>query len=123
MLPATSSTRIFNPRLLCSLASYDVAKRFSRHLLATSIDAHIEPPFIESSCDVASNICPAVHSGITAEQMRGVTTSLEDVQRDVLEMVAAETILIGHSLENDLTRLRIMHATCVDTVALYPHQR
>lgn len=48
-----------------------------------------------------------------AEQMRGVTTSLEDVQRDLLEMVAAETILVGHSLENDLTRLRIMHATCV----------
>ena len=35
------------------------------------------------------------HSGITAEQMRGVTTTLEDVQRDLLELVAAETILIG----------------------------
>ena len=63
------------------------------------------------------------HSGITAEQMRGVTTSLEDVQRDLLELVAAETILIGHSLENDLKRLKLLHAKCVDTVALYPHQR
>ena len=63
------------------------------------------------------------HSGITAEQMRGVTTTLEDVQRDLLELIAQETVLIGHSLENDLRRMRIMHATCVDTVALYPHPR
>lgn len=62
-------------------------------------------------------------SGITAEQMRGVTTRLEDVQRELLELVAAETILIGHSLENDLKRLRMIHANCVDTVALYPHKR
>ena len=27
------------------------------------------------------------------------------------------------ALENDLRRMRIMHATCVDTVALYPHPR
>jgi RNA exonuclease 1 len=63
------------------------------------------------------------HSGITAEQMRGVTTTLEDVQRELLELIAQETVLIGHSLENDLRRMRIMHATCVDTVALYPHPR
>ena len=63
------------------------------------------------------------HSGITAEQMRGVTTTLRDVQRELLELIAAETILVGHSLENDLKRLKMMHANCVDTVALYPHKR
>ncbi|ACO69074.1 predicted protein, partial [Micromonas commoda] len=63
------------------------------------------------------------HSGITEEQMRGVTTTLEDVQRELLELIACETIVVGHSLENDLKRLRLIHARCVDTVALYPHQR
>lgn len=63
------------------------------------------------------------HSGITAEQMRGVQTTIEDVQRELLELIAQETILIGHSLENDLRRLKIMHSLCVDTVALYPHPR
>ena len=42
--------------------------------------------------------------------------TLEDVQRELLELIAAETILIGHSLENDLNRLKMMHANCVDTV-------
>jgi len=63
------------------------------------------------------------HSGITPEIMRGVRTRLEDVQRDLLRLIAAETILIGHSLENDLKRLKMAHARCVDTVALYPHPR
>ena len=62
------------------------------------------------------------YSGITAEQMEGVTTTLEDVQKELLELIPAETILIGHSLENDLRRLKMMHANVVDTVALYPHQ-
>ena len=63
------------------------------------------------------------HSGITAEQMEGVTTTLQDVQRELLEMIPCETILIGHSLENDLERLKIIHANVIDTCALYPHKR
>ena len=63
------------------------------------------------------------HSGITAEQMEGVTTTLQDVQRELLEMIPCETILIGHSLENDLHRLKIIHANVIDTCALYPHKR
>ena len=63
------------------------------------------------------------HSGITAEQMEGVETTLQDVQRELLEMIPCETILIGHSLENDLQRLKMIHANVVDTCALYPHKR
>ncbi len=55
--------------------------------------------------------------------MRGVTVSLEDVQRDLLELISCETVLCGHSLENDLRRLQMMHPTCVDTVLLYPHDK
>lgn len=63
------------------------------------------------------------HSGITKEQMEGVTTTLQDVQRELLEMIPCETILVGHSLENDLQRLKIVHANVIDTCALYPHKR
>ena len=63
------------------------------------------------------------HSGITAEQMEGVQTTLQDVQRELLEMIPCETILIGHSLENDLQRLKIIHANVIDTCALYPHKK
>ena len=63
------------------------------------------------------------HSGITKEQMEGVTTTIQDVQRELLEMIPCETILIGHSLENDLQRLKMIHANVIDTCALYPHKR
>lgn len=62
-------------------------------------------------------------SGITAEMMVGVTTSLKDVQEEILGLVAAETILIGHSLESDLVALKVVHKRVIDTAILYPHPR
>ena len=45
------------------------------------------------------------------------------VARDLLfRLIAPETPLIGHGLENDLNALRIVHPTIVDTVLLYPHR-
>ena len=41
-------------------------------------------------------------SGITPELMRDVTASLADAQRALAAIVDRETILVGHSLENDL---------------------
>ena len=45
------------------------------------------------------------HSGITAEQMSGVRTTLRDCQAALLRLISEETLLIGHSLENDLNAL------------------
>ena len=41
-------------------------------------------------------------SGITAEDLVGVKTTLRDVQAVLLMMFSSKTILIGHSLESDL---------------------
>lgn len=30
---------------------------------------------------------------------------------------------VGHALENDLAALRVLHARCIDTAALYPHPK
>ena len=46
-------------------------------------------------------------SGITAEHMRGVKTTLRDVQAILLSMFNDRTILIGHSLESDFTALKV----------------
>lgn len=52
-----------------------------------------------------------------------VTTALADVQKRVCDIVAAETLLVGHGLENDLVALRVLHANCIDTALLYPHPK
>ena len=62
------------------------------------------------------------YSGITEETLRGVDTSLEDVQKHLMEtLIRPDTVLVGHSLENDLSRLRIAHRHVIDTAILYPY--
>ena len=61
-------------------------------------------------------------SGITADDLVGVTTSIRDVQAHLLLKFDAKDILIGHSLESDLRALKILHATVVDTSVVFPHK-
>ena len=48
-------------------------------------------------------------SGITEEILRDVDTTLEQAQVALLGMLDAETVVVGHSLENDLAALKLAH--------------
>jgi RNA exonuclease 1 len=45
------------------------------------------------------------------------------IQEEFLQLVYKETILVGHSLENDLLALKICHDLVIDTAVLYKHPR
>ncbi|BGP37396.1 hypothetical protein JCM10450v2_001305 [Rhodotorula kratochvilovae] len=62
-------------------------------------------------------------SGMTEEQLEGVTTRLEDVQRDLTQLMDYHTILVGHSLECDLKVLKLVHSRVIDTSVIYQHPR
>lgn len=62
-------------------------------------------------------------SGITEEMLAPVTTTLEDIQKKLLDLLTPQTILIGHSLESDTKAIRIAHPFIVDTSLIYPHPR
>lgn len=52
-----------------------------------------------------------------------VTTTLKDIQQKLLKLFHPRSILIGHSLNSDLTALKMTHPYIVDTSLLYPHPR
>ncbi|XP_077548339.1 exonuclease GOR-like [Haemaphysalis longicornis] len=62
-------------------------------------------------------------SGVTAETLRNVRTTLQDVQSVLLRLFTASTILVGHGLENDLRVLKLLHDSVVDTSIVFPHHR
>ncbi|KAG7177429.1 exonuclease GOR-like [Homarus americanus] len=63
------------------------------------------------------------HSGLIEQQFLGVTTRLRDVHMQLLTLVGKNTILVGHGLNHDLLRLKVVHDHVVDTSVLYPHPR
>lgn len=62
-------------------------------------------------------------SGLTAENMKDVTTTIEDVQQKILEVISSDDFICGHSLENDLKAMKIIHKRVIDTSLLYPHPK
>jgi RNA exonuclease 1 len=52
-----------------------------------------------------------------------VTTTLKDIQTKLIGILHPHTILLGHSLNSDLTALKITHPFIVDTALIYPHPR
>lgn len=61
-------------------------------------------------------------SGITKEQMDKTSTSILQVQANILHLCNSKTILIGHSLESDMKALKIVHSNVIDTSVLFPHK-
>ncbi|XP_073698699.1 uncharacterized protein [Garra rufa] len=61
-------------------------------------------------------------SGISEDDVKGTSSSLRDVQTALLSFINADTILIGHGLENDLTSLKIIHSAVIDTSVVFPHR-
>jgi RNA exonuclease 1 len=63
-------------------------------------------------------------SGINESDLsKHETKSLQEVQSDLTNLINADTILVGHGLENDLRALRIIHGTVVDTSVIFPHEQ
>lgn len=63
------------------------------------------------------------YSGITAEMLAPVTTTLSDIHTRLRELITPHTILVGHSLVSDLKALKWVHPHIIDTTLLFPHPK
>lgn len=62
-------------------------------------------------------------SGITPAMLEDVTTTLSDIQNELLQLITPRTILVGHSLNSDLNAMKLTHPFIIDTGILFPHPR
>ncbi|XP_010932207.1 small RNA degrading nuclease 1 isoform X1 [Elaeis guineensis] len=60
-------------------------------------------------------------TGICAKDLEGVTCSLADVQKSIKKLLSHGTILVGHSLHNDLQVLKIDHRRVIDTSYIFKY--
>ncbi|XP_071703169.1 small RNA degrading nuclease 1 [Rutidosis leptorrhynchoides] len=58
-------------------------------------------------------------TGVTAKDLEHVTCSLKDVQESMMKLLARGTILVGHSLNNDLQALKVEHTRVIDTSLIF----
>jgi RNA exonuclease 1 len=59
-------------------------------------------------------------SGVSAEALADVTTTLADARERLFAVIDADTFICGHSLENDFHALELVHERVLDTSVLYP---
>jgi len=58
-------------------------------------------------------------SGITADIMKDVTTTLAEVVKHLNDILPPHAVFIGHSFENDLRALKMYHDRVIDTATIY----
>ncbi|XP_050365706.1 small RNA degrading nuclease 1-like isoform X2 [Argentina anserina] len=58
-------------------------------------------------------------TGVAASELVGVTCTLADIQKSFKKLLSDGTILVGHSLCNDLQALKIDHIMVIDTAYLF----
>lgn len=51
--------------------------------------------------------------------MKNVTKKISNLHEDLEKIINKSTILIGHSLENDLHAMRMIHEKVIDTSILF----
>ncbi|KAH6784344.1 small RNA degrading nuclease 3 [Perilla frutescens var. hirtella] len=62
-------------------------------------------------------------TGISAKDLDGVTYTLKDVQKSLKKLLSHETILVGHSLNNDLQALKLDYTRVIDTSYVFKYPK
>ncbi|KAB1214780.1 Small RNA degrading nuclease 3 [Morella rubra] len=60
-------------------------------------------------------------TGVSATDLERINCSLADVQKSMKKLLSDGTILVGHSLNNDLRALKLDHARVIDTSFIFKY--
>lgn len=119
LIPSDSAFGVF--ALDCEMSFTKKGMELIKISVAKLDGAIIYDHFVKPS-EVVIDYGTEIH-GITEEEVVKATKTLIDVQNDLLQFIHAESILLGHGLENDLLVLRLIHKRIIDTSYLFPHEK
>jgi RNA exonuclease 1 len=61
------------------------------------------------------------YSGITEDLISCAALTAFEAREQILKIIGQDTVICGHSLENDLLQLKIAHYKVIDTSVIFPH--
>ncbi|KAG6866436.1 hypothetical protein C0991_003954 [Blastosporella zonata] len=120
---STTSTALDVAAMDCEMVYSTGGMRVARVSLVDGAGKEVLDQFVRMDDGVEIIDYITRFSGITAENYAAsAVLPLASIRRSLDAFIDANTILIGHALDNDLKTLRIVHHRCVDTVVLFPHR-
>lgn len=105
----------------CEFCQTPTGKMLARVSLVNFQGEVVYDSFVKPQSEIIDYLTK--YSGITKEDMDNATTTFEEARSKLLEIIAEEDILIGHSLDCDLKVLKIKHPRVIDTALIYDSSR
>lgn len=103
----------------CEMVRTQKGLELARLSIVSETGEVIYDAFVKPENEVVDYLTP--YSGITSELLSKATVNLTQVQTEVKKLISKSTIVCGHSLENDMKVLKLVHKKIIDSSVLYPH--
>ncbi|KAG6459472.1 RNA exonuclease 5 [Manduca sexta] len=114
-MPVTANSPLFG--LDCEMCMTDAGLELTRVSLVNEKHESVYEALVKPYNDITNYLTR--YSGITKTLLNDVSKRLEDVQRDIRDLLPADAILVGQSLNSDLHALKMMHPYIIDTSLVY----
>ncbi|XP_078521204.1 RNA exonuclease 5 isoform X2 [Lissotriton helveticus] len=114
--PVTDSSPLFG--LDCEMCLTAKGKELTRVSLVNADGRCIMDELVKPKNPILNYLTR--FSGITSKILQPVRTRLQDIQARIKDLLPPDAVLVGHSLNNDIRALEMIHPNVIDTSLLYP---
>ncbi|KPI97380.1 Putative RNA exonuclease NEF-sp [Papilio xuthus] len=113
--PVTAKSPMFG--LDCEMCLTSAGSELTRVTIVNEKHESVYETLVKPYNDITDYLTK--YSGITATLLANVDKRLEDVQKEIRDLLPPDAILVGHSLNTDLHALKMMHPYVIDTSIVF----